>query len=695
MAWGGGISEYFGLGGDPSALDDLRENRLVESGTKVLGALGDAIMAIPLIGAIPGASMKAMAKSLQVYHGTPGAIEGVFDSAKLMANAKRGNTDLGKGLYLSTDPNRASGYAMTRAIDKETQSKYTTSGQTDVVVDPLKYPEKQDILSQGESGANVLPLFIDEDTLFHATQYNMLRQPDGDVLYTQGGNTYTTKELSDQGYTGIKDMRNREGSPNHQIMIFPEHLDKVFSILTGESMGAKIAERYKPQFTSNILEKLGNKETYSLQQLRELRANKSTTTQEGNAIDRALEAVDTSGKKINADQFRMAFDDQILPLETSTTSSYADYDISNEIVPNVLPHLVVTDEYTLFMRQNPNMSPVESQIAFNAEKGGRPVTKLYKSEGLGDTVQANNHFDEPDYVAHTRSADFPGTQNIQPDSPITDFDYNKPNIGGYREVYELQSDLFQKEIKGQEYYFDDTPESDLGFRSIDPSLADQQKQWYKRIAREEIKDAQTKGLDYVDFPTGDTAARIEGWYRQIPNANDYIPNLTRTQFNDLELNVRDYLNGRTINYTAIQTFKEIFGLADETEVISMLSENNPTQLWHIFNETRAVINAGITTKTIPDEFKGLFKFYEKDLSNFLNKNYDMERITKGNKDNPVDTVEQAIAHSRKTEDSPKTTSWWRVKVPKGKGPISIPAIGGAAVLGGAAIKSQGDENNGT
>ena len=127
----------------------------------------------------------------------------------------------------------------------------------------------------------------------------------------------------------------------------------------------------------------------------------------------------------------------------------------------------------------------------------------------------------------------------------------------------------------------------------------------------------------------------------------------------------------------------------------MLSENNPTQLWHIFNETRAVINAGITTKTIPDEFKGLFKFYEKDLSNFLNKNYDMERITKGNKDNPVDTVEQAIAHSRKTEDSPKTTSWWRVKVPKGKGPISIPAIGGAAVLGGAAIKSQGDENNGT
>lgn len=99
------------------------------------------------------------------------------------------------------------------------------------------------------------------------------------------------------------------------------------------------------------------------------------------------------------------------------------------------------------------------------------------------TSAGDIHFDSesyPNYFAHTRVEDMPN---------------------GVRRVIESQSDLFQKEGLEKEV---DQKGKDVG------KLYPYRNTWQERIAREEIQQAAKDGKTEVQFPTGETAMKIEG-----------------------------------------------------------------------------------------------------------------------------------------------------------------------------------------
>jgi len=504
------------------------------------------------------------------------------------------------------------------------------------------------------------------------------------------------------------------------------------------------------KFTSRVINKIADKPRVSVAQIQQLANAKDVPAQEKNAINRALSTLGVdqganglkAGDSIDTEQLRMAFDDEILPLKTELSGSYASYDVSNEIVPS---------EYS------------GSYEDFYSG-AGQPVTKIYQSPGLEDNVQSSNHFSDPNYIAHVRSADFPKK---------SDMGKGGADKGvGYREVYELQSDLFQKEVKndmaavinankekvyqnaeqlnsalmdytnrtgdksmlssasrlwnlkaGVKYSIDSerdlmgsyvsladdissadkflrandpmyvsTVSLDMYSPELDPRLLDQQKQWYKRVVREELNSANEAGLDYVDFPTGDTAARIEGWYkprgegatdeqlsramdarRQLVGARENHDLYTDDEYNQIELEQMDYLNS---------IFRHPQGDNAAMDVNHMLTLDEAefeavTQDWLIWDNYLAArggeaFGTPNVTKELYPQHEGLFKFYEKDLNKFLGKNYTMKRIVKDSQ----------------TADNAQPTSWWRVTIPKHTKEIMIPSVAVGAVGVGAAARTQ-------
>lgn len=126
-----------------------------------------------------------------------------------------------------------------------------------------------------------------------------------------------------------------------------------------------------------------------------------------------------------------------------------------------------------------------------------------------NTSASNIHFgdDSQNYFAHTRTEDLPA------DGVLTNpNDSDLSPQGNTRRVLEVQSDLFQKgaetlneNISNAEY--DSGKEAGDEMRSkLDPY----RNTWHERIIREEVKQAAKDGKDLLQFPSGETAMKIEG-----------------------------------------------------------------------------------------------------------------------------------------------------------------------------------------
>ena len=132
------------------------------------------------------------------------------------------------------------------------------------------------------------------------------------------------------------------------------------------------------------------------------------------------------------------------------------------------------------------------------------------------TSAGNVHFnrnseDWPNYFAHTRIEDLP----LHADKKGVTKVHGKGDI---RRVIELQSDLFQK---GRlEESIDRLPNESI-YANLDKSILGQKEKglqqlepyrntWHERIIREEVKQAAKDGKTKLQFPTGETAMKIEG-----------------------------------------------------------------------------------------------------------------------------------------------------------------------------------------
>lgn len=264
------------------------------------------------------------------------------------------------------------------------------------------------------------------------------------------------------------------------------------------------------------------------------------------------------------------------------------------------------------------------------------------------------------YFAHTRIEDLALKPSLL-----------NPSLGKTRRVIELQSDLFQKgrlesERIGSVKYGETTPEfrmavgfGDKRFEELS-GLEPYRNTWHERVIREEVKQAAKDGKTKLQFPTGETAMKIEGLGGGIENARfldaatgDYMTPewASRLQIGqnisdgNLSWIITDVLGDGKFRAIPkefyLQYIKRQRNLSAKTE-ISLEGLMNRIETFDISGKV--------------DTSNPIYRFYEKEVGRYLTNKYGAKRIT-----------------------DPQGVSWYELNVPKEKARLPIEAFGIGAI----------------
>lgn len=420
--------------------------------------------------------------------------------------------------------------------------------------------------------------------------------------------------------------------------------------------------------TTKTLQKLKGRETVSKQFISDLTNSGDLKQVERDLIRKMLE---TEGKTVNVADFTNKVEAELLPLERTRTKNYADLDITEgfdaQIVEPRYEHVALPDD-------------VRGNVANYAEH-------IYESPI--ETSAGKIHFgnDAPNYFGHTRVEDMAGKSVKKTPSKVMDDRYTMDSSGNLaeksgdtRRIIEIQSDLYQKGNLFDEFNVKDLPiggkvkfggedwkvvldRSDKAFLEpasngakqisdktvwVDkadflpenPSLTKKTpKKGYEklnqynnpsahfRMVREEIKRAADDRMEKLQFPTGETAMKVEGLGEAdrfgIVGTDDLLgPELVETGLHVDGPGGRYYIsedlgNGR---FRAIEEsiFDDVMEGAPNKDMEAFVDDAAENNVEHLF-ETFDV--SGNMDKNSP-----IYKFYEKDLQKYLKKNYDAQRI---------------------------------------------------------------------
>jgi len=296
------------------------------------------------------------------------------------------------------------------------------------------------------------------------------------------------------------------------------------------------------------------------------------------------------------------------------------------------------------------------------------------------TSAGDIHFggDIDNYFGHTRIEDMADSAykisegiSVPGAETLRSFESGKPmgTTGNTRRVIELQSDLFQK---GRlDYEFKDSPAmgdvrsnritrayddifDKTGKKGIEAvgeaedlvnkqhnQLSPYRNTWHERLIKEEVKQAGLDGKTKLQFPTGETAMKIEGlgessyWSAVLPEGN--IQRLAGGDRAGAELFVgREIVQNTDTGNAWIITdvlddgkFKAVpkntignLDIALEEEGVEYLSEE-------YFNQVRKRTSLDVEQFDISgkiDTKNPIYRFYEKDIQKYLKKNYSAKTI---------------------------------------------------------------------
>ena len=296
------------------------------------------------------------------------------------------------------------------------------------------------------------------------------------------------------------------------------------------------------ELTLKTLDKLKGRSTVSKQFISDL-TNAGDIKQAERDVIRKILAEE--GNNVNVSEFIGKVESQLLPLKRSGGSGYVEakaereklFDRQEASGLNIEDYLkknpaekTKLEELNKTMRdENPGAFGGESyeNIVLPDDLRG-PVASysehIYQSPIK--TSAGNVHFSKEDaggYFAHTRVEDMSGSANPKAKKMLSG-----PNQG-IRRVIEIQSDLFQKgRLESETGQFGvlkgDESRASIGevelakrMKIRDAEIAKLEpyrNTWYERIIREEIKQAAKDGKTKLQFPTGETAMKIEGLGQQ-------------------------------------------------------------------------------------------------------------------------------------------------------------------------------------
>jgi hypothetical protein len=370
---------------------------------------------------------------------------------------------------------------------------------------------------------------------------------------------------------------------------------------------------------------------------------------ERNLLTEALD--EYSDKRIDVARFTSSVQRKLLPLQVLEV---------NPRPPGVGPPL---QDYMRSGRSSvhPGDIPANDSQSIVGEHA-----RVYWGESVPDV---GSHFTVPNTYAHTRSYDL---------------------MDGTRKVLEVQSDLIQHELDTavlyDPYYSSNLTRDQV--REFFDFRRDHKKTWWKRIVREETRLAAGEGKSAVEFPTGETAAKIQTWvadenYFDLSSFSVRVDETLDTYSNDYRDIVRDPSEWKSYLYEILPKQNPLFRRSDvslksiadasvsygpggsdenvlqyllaeygpyvigrhpEVKTLSALGtmskkeflefvEENPLSPDEFVKSLRYIehnfyrVNDLVETTKVPDKYKGLYDLYDKDIRNFVKKTYGAREIT--------------------------------------------------------------------
>ena len=318
------------------------------------------------------------------------------------------------------------------------------------------------------------------------------------------------------------------------------------------------------------------------------------------------------------------------------------------------------------------------------------MERIYSSPiktSAGD-VHYSGEYPNANYFAHTRIEDLPDSATIKKltsanDKALTDAEFEAYKTaekgGSTRRVIELQSDLFQKgrlesenpqarRAIGATYSSPEGKarvEAEITARDAELSkLEPYRNTWHERLIREEIKQAAKDGKTKLQFPTGETAMKIEGLgqgnsWTMADRTQPLRPENLKV---GMEVNQSAYMGNEWIITDVLGDgkFKAVPQSALRNVTGETITEKLRTGQLSNYTETFDISGKMDTNNPI-------YKFYEKEVGRYLANKYGAKRV----------------------KDA-QGVEWYEIPIKKEMGKLPIEAYGIGLALGGSIAPEIGD-----
>lgn len=396
-----------------------------------------------------------------------------------------------------------------------------------------------------------------------------------------------------------------------------------------------------PDVTTNVLDALKGRATVSKQFISDL-ANKPELKQPERDLVRQTLAEYPDGKPVPVQEFADKVHSELLPL----TRGSSDGRYENVALPDDQRGPIAN--YSEHVYQSPVKNSA-GDIHFGPNSTSDAINKVQEAPG---------------YFGHTRIEDLPSED---PEMPTY-------SDGTTRRVIEVQSDLYQKGRLEAERTrmqkpknYPNSPMKEVQAPKARQAEIDKLAQYsnpsaHFRMVREEIKQAGLDGKTKIQFPTGDTAMKIEG-LGEAPHWETVGMKGGDTNLNQAleHLKVGNEVYDGHSNWIITDVlgdgkFKAIPKTLAAPNTVHRLK---PESGYSFLPDGRAYKEHLTETFDISgkvDTNNPIHKFYEKDLGRYLQNKYGATRVT-----------------------DPQGVSWYEVKVPEGAAEKPVTAFKKAGV----------------
>lgn len=515
------------------------------------------------------AQQNPLAEKGVLYHGSPNKFE-KFDSAK----DRQPNLVDGAGFSFTENPSQAGKYA----LDDDQVARYRRAIGSEELRD-------EGYIYSVEPNRNILTL----DDTPTTKELNRIDKLVRQKLYKEEVSSWEEK------MAGIKD-----GGTNWDL----------FDAL----------QRHFGDSTSRVMDDLGYAGIKSSPNEVRIFDPKDITIKSSQKILSKSQLTDIWNKaqgssQISVPDFANKVKSELLPLERTTnkTPSYEGTTLPVELrgdVANYSEHVYETPFETFGGRKHTGLGGSRNYFGHTRVEelpdGTRRVvevqTDLYQKKALERDLT---------YLPELTQRERTSIRNHYPDT-MRDSDYTKMNA----EIAKLQESKRADKVKLLEPYNDNG--------AIAPRL---------RIIREEVKQAAKDGKTKLQFPTGETALKIEGlgdntqWFESVKRDGDYNIDIA----NSPKLTAQNLKVGKEVNQSGNSKwiitdvlgdgkFKAVPKSRYELKTSEFMNEKELAEMKDAYSETFDISGKVDTNNPI-------YKFYEKEVGKYLKNKYGAELVT--------------------------------------------------------------------